>query len=81
MRRLVSDGLTIEDYEIYRRLPLARLITLNEMIRHDYRADLGVMQARTLASSRGATPVDVQRNVLALDSDEYPIQCKIGVRS
>jgi hypothetical protein len=40
------------------------------------RADADIMLARTMAKERGATPAEVQANVMALDSDEYPIRVR-----
>lgn len=41
-------------------------------------ADASIMLVRTLAAKRGASPVEIQRNVLALDSDAYPIRVTRG---
>lgn len=50
-----------------------RTYSLQQMIRGD-RQDVRVMDARTAAAeTRGATPIEIQRNVMAFDGETFPI--------
>jgi hypothetical protein len=50
-----------------------RTYSLQQMIRGD-RQDVRVMDARTAAAdNRGATPIEIQRNVMAFDGETFPI--------
>ena len=75
----VTDGLTADDKAIYNRLPLARVLGLKKMMRHDYGMDWSIFLGRALAKDRGASPLTVQRNVALFESDDYPIKVTVGV--
>lgn len=61
----IQDNWTNEDAAHLGTLTLARKLALVSMIRKGDRHDYLVMHARTAARERGATPLDVQRNVHA----------------
>ena len=42
------------------------------------RLDYEIMRAHTLAILRGATPAEILRNIMSLDSDEFPIRMQRG---
>lgn len=69
----VSDSMTVADRMIYNRMDLAGRV----MVRRD-RHDADIMRARTLAHCRGVTAVEIERAVLSLDSDAFPIPEKTG---
>jgi hypothetical protein len=69
----VSDRLTAADRKIWDRMPLAGRL----MARRDQH-DADVMRARTLAHGRGATAVEIERNVLAFDWDSFPVPTNIS---
>jgi len=40
--------------------------------------DYQIARARVKAAQRGATPAEVERNVMLFDSDEFPVKVTIG---
>ena len=42
--------------------------------------DFLIMKLRTLATLRGANPVEIQRNVEALETYEFPENVRVGLR-